>query len=67
MSELTSTIKQICDEKGLSLEAVVGTIESALAPLNRLWPPLIAKILVKKTKTSKWSLTLKPASPKFLM
>lgn len=35
MSELTNTIKQICDEKGLSLEAVVGTIESALAAAYR--------------------------------
>jgi N utilization substance protein A len=35
MSELFNTIKQICDEKGLSLEAVVGTIESALAAAYR--------------------------------
>lgn len=35
MSELTNTIKQICDEKGLSLEAVVSTIESALAAAYR--------------------------------
>lgn len=35
MSELTNTIKQICDEKGLSLEAVITTIESALAAAYR--------------------------------
>lgn len=35
MSELSNTIKQICEEKGLSLEAVVGTIELALAAAYR--------------------------------
>ena len=35
MSELSNTIKLICDEKGLSLEAVVSTIESALAAAYR--------------------------------
>jgi N utilization substance protein A len=35
MSELTNTIKQICEEKGLSMEAVVATIESALAAAYR--------------------------------
>ncbi len=35
MSELANTIKQICDEKGLSFESVVGTIESALAAAYR--------------------------------
>jgi N utilization substance protein A len=35
MSELSNTIKQICDEKGLSIDAVVGTIESALAAAYR--------------------------------
>jgi len=35
MSELTSTIKQICDEKGLSFESVVTTIESALSAAYR--------------------------------
>ncbi|HDH31498.1 MAG TPA: transcription termination/antitermination protein NusA [Candidatus Wolfebacteria bacterium] len=35
MSELSNTIKQICEEKGLSLDAVVGTIESALAAAYR--------------------------------
>jgi N utilization substance protein A len=35
MSELANTIKQICDEKGLSFDAVVGTIESALAAAYR--------------------------------
>jgi N utilization substance protein A len=35
MSELSNTIKQICEEKGLSLEAVVATIESALAAAYR--------------------------------
>ncbi len=35
MSEITSAIKQICDEKGLSYEAVITTIESALAAAYR--------------------------------
>jgi len=35
MSELKSAIKQICDEKGLSYEAVIATIESALAAAYR--------------------------------
>jgi len=35
MSELTSAIKAICEEKGLSYEAVIGTIESALAAAYR--------------------------------
>lgn len=35
MSELTSAMKQICEEKGLSYEAVVETIESALAAAYR--------------------------------
>lgn len=35
MSELTNAIKQICEEKGLSYEAVIGTIESALAAAYR--------------------------------
>lgn len=35
MSELTSAIKQICDEKNLSYDAVIETIESALAAAYR--------------------------------
>lgn len=35
MSEITSAIKQICEEKGLSYEAVIATIESALAAAYR--------------------------------
>lgn len=35
MSELSSAIKQVCDDKGLSYEAVIGTIESALAAAYR--------------------------------
>jgi N utilization substance protein A len=35
MSDLTSAIKQICEEKGLSYEAVLATIESALAAAFR--------------------------------
>jgi len=35
MSELTSAIKQICEEKGLSYEAVIETIESALSAAYR--------------------------------
>jgi N utilization substance protein A len=35
MSELTNAIKQICEEKSLSYEAVVTTIESALAAAYR--------------------------------
>jgi len=35
MSDLTNAIKQICDEKGLSYEAVIQTIESALAAAYR--------------------------------
>ncbi|MFH1233246.1 MAG: transcription termination factor NusA [Patescibacteria group bacterium] len=34
-TEIVSAIKQICDEKGLSYEAVVETIESALAAAYR--------------------------------
>lgn len=35
MSELTNAIKTICDEKGLSYDAVISTIESALAAAYR--------------------------------
>jgi len=35
MSEITNAIKQICDEKGLSYDAVLTTIESALAAAYR--------------------------------
>ena len=35
MSDLVNAIKQICEEKGLSYEAVVSTIESALAAAYR--------------------------------
>lgn len=35
MSEISVAIKQICEEKNLSYEAVVGTIESALAAAYR--------------------------------
>ncbi|PLX20376.1 transcription termination/antitermination protein NusA [Candidatus Parcubacteria bacterium] len=35
MSELTNAIKTICEEKGLSYDAVIGTIESALAAAYR--------------------------------
>lgn len=35
MSEITNAIKQICDEKGLSYDAVITTIESALAAAYR--------------------------------
>ena len=35
MSDITSAIKQICEEKGLSYEAVLETIESALAAAYR--------------------------------
>jgi transcription termination/antitermination protein NusA len=35
MSELTSAIKQICEEKDLSYESVIETIESALAAAYR--------------------------------
>ena len=35
MSEITSAIKQICEEKGLSYDAVITTIESALAAAYR--------------------------------
>jgi N utilization substance protein A len=35
MSELANAIKQICDEKGLSYESVIETIESALAAAYR--------------------------------
>lgn len=35
MSNLTSAIKQICEEKGLSYEAVIETIESALSAAYR--------------------------------
>jgi transcription termination/antitermination protein NusA len=35
MSELSNAIKQVCEEKGLSYEAVITTIESALAAAYR--------------------------------
>lgn len=35
MSDLTNAIKQVCEEKGLSFESVVETIESALAAAYR--------------------------------
>jgi len=35
MSEITNAIKQICEEKGLSYDAVLTTIESALAAAYR--------------------------------
>ncbi len=35
MSEIVSAIKQICEEKGLSYDAVIATIESALAAAYR--------------------------------
>lgn len=35
MSEIVSAIKQICEEKGLSYEAVIQTIESALSAAYR--------------------------------
>lgn len=35
MSEITNAIKQICEEKMLSYDAVIGTIESALAAAYR--------------------------------
>jgi N utilization substance protein A len=35
MSEIVNAIKQICEEKGLSYEAVIATIESALAAAYR--------------------------------
>jgi len=35
MSEIVSAIKQICEEKGLSYDAVITTIESALAAAYR--------------------------------
>lgn len=35
MSELTNAIKQICEEKGLSYETVIETIESSLAAAYR--------------------------------
>jgi transcription termination/antitermination protein NusA len=35
MSDITNAIKQICDEKGLSYDAVIATIESALAAAYR--------------------------------
>lgn len=35
MSDLSAAIKQVCDEKGLSYEAVVTTIESALSAAYR--------------------------------
>lgn len=35
MSDITNAIKQICEEKGLSYQAVVETIESALAAAYR--------------------------------
>lgn len=35
MSDITNAIKQICDEKGLSYEAVITTIESALSAAYR--------------------------------
>ncbi len=35
MSEITNAIKQVCDEKGLSYDAVMETVESALAAAYR--------------------------------
>ena len=35
MSDIANAIKQICDEKGLSYQAVIETIESALAAAYR--------------------------------
>ena len=35
MSEISNAIKQICHEKGLSYEAVLATIEAALAAAYR--------------------------------
>jgi N utilization substance protein A len=35
MTELTNAIKQICDEKNLSYDAVLATIESALSAAYR--------------------------------
>jgi len=35
MSDLSSAIKQVCEEKGLSFDAVITTIESALAAAYR--------------------------------
>jgi len=35
MTDIASAIKQVCDEKGLSYEAVIATIESALAAAYR--------------------------------
>ena len=35
MSDITNAIKQICEEKNLSYEAVLETIESALAAAYR--------------------------------
>src|SRR3989339_1912471 len=35
MSDLTNAIKQVCEEKGLSYDAVITTIESALAAAYR--------------------------------
>jgi N utilization substance protein A len=35
MSDITNAIKQICEEKGLSYEAVIATIDSALAAAYR--------------------------------
>ncbi len=35
MSEIISAMKQICDEKGLSMDAVIATIEAALAAAYR--------------------------------
>jgi len=35
MSELSKAIRNICEEKGLSFEAVVATIEQALAAAYR--------------------------------
>lgn len=35
MSDITNAIKQICEEKGLSYDAVIATIESALAAAYR--------------------------------
>ena len=35
MSDLSNAIKQICEEKGLGFDAVIATIESALAAAYR--------------------------------
>lgn len=58
MSEILKAIRQICEEKGLSYEAVIETVESALAAAYR-------KDYGKKIKILKWSLIQRPANQKF--